>query len=178
MWNQILPILIFSLIVIIFILLYFWSSYNSFVTKRNQVKTDLSDINVQIKKKADLVGNLISLTKDYASHEKDTFKGVAEMRSSVNVPNSAAEAAKTESMLSSTLRSLMMVVESNPELKANQNYLVLIEDLKNIENLIATYREEYNRTVLSYNNAVQTFPGFVAAKIFGFKSEELFDPAL
>ena len=172
------PALIYALVVVLFILLYLWSTYNSFVKKRNQVKTDLSDINVQIKKKADLVQNLIDLTKDYATHEKDTFKGVAEMRSSVNVPGTAAEAAKTENMLTNTLRSLMMVVESNPELKANQNFLALTQDLKNIENLIAEYREEYNKTVLNYNNSVQTFPGLVAAKVFGFESEDLFDPAI
>lgn len=172
------PALIYALVVVIFTLLYLWSTYNDFVKKRNQVKTDLSDINVQIKKKADLVQNLIDLTKDYATHEKDTFKGVAEMRSSVNTPNTVAEAAKTENMLSNTLRSLMMVVESNPELKANQNFLSLTEDLKNIENLIAAYREEYNKTVMRYNNSVQTFPGLVAARIFGFESEGLFDPSL
>ena len=72
----------------------------------------------------------------------------------------------------------MMVVESNPELKANQNFLSLTEDLKNIENLIAAYREEYNRTVMGYNNSVQTFPGLVAARLFGFESEDLFDPSL
>ena len=169
------PALIYVLVVVLFTLLYLWSTYNDFVKKRNLVKTDLSDINVQIKKKADLVQNLIDLTKDYATHEKDTLKGVAEMRSSVNVPGTVTEAAKTENMLSNTLRSLMMVVESNPELKANQNFLALTQDLKNIENLIAEYREEYNKTVLSYNNSVQTFPGLVAAKIFGFESEDLFD---
>ncbi len=176
--DILLPILILSLVFIIFLLLYLWSTYNNLVKKRNQVKTDLSDINVQIKKKADLVDNLIVFTKEYAAHEKETFKGVAEMRSSLNMTGDAVGAAKNENMLSQTLRSLMMVVESNPELKANENYLGLREDLKNIENLIASYREEYNKAVQDYNNTVQTFPDLIPAKIFGFGSEPLFDPSL
>ncbi len=160
--------------VVFLLLVFFWGAYNTFIQKKNQVKTDYSDITVQLKRKGDLIDKLVDLTKDYAKHEKDTFEGVAEARSALDTSKGAHQTAKAENMLTDTLRSLFMVVESNPQLKANENYLALRSDLTSTEDVLAKYREEYNLTVQDYNNTIQTFPNLLAARIFGFTQEELF----
>lgn len=165
----------FSVVLFVFIL-FLWSTYNSFVTKRNQVKTDLSDVEIQVKRRASLVEQLVQLVKDYAEHEKETFEGVAKARSALDTSKSVKDTAKAENMLSSTLRSLFMVAERYPELKASQNFMSLRDDLKETENRIAGYREEYNRSVQHYNTAIQVFPNLFAAMIFNFQEEELFQP--
>jgi LemA protein len=174
MLTSILSVLIYLFIIVIFILIYLWSSYNQLIKKKNQVKTDFSDITIQLKRKADLVDRLVDLTKDYATHEKGTFEGVAKARTTLNSSKGIVETVKAENALSQTLRSLLMVVEENPKLQANENFLALREDLKSIENLIAEYREGYNRTVQDYNNTVQTFPKLLVANLFHFYPEELF----
>lgn len=160
--------------IILFTLLYVWSTYNAFITKRNQVKTDYADIDVQVKRRASLIENLANLVKEYAKHEKETFENVAKARSALDTSKNAAEAAKAENMFSQTLRSLFSVVEAYPKLQASENFQQLREDLKETENLIARYREEYNLTVQEYNNLIQTFPNLLAAALFQFRSEELF----
>lgn len=175
MITNLLPFLSYFTLFLAIVLLFLWSSYNKLIIKRNQVHTDFSDVSIQVKRKADLADRLADLTKDYAKHEEDTYREVAAARSAVNSSQGAADTAKAENQLSQTLRSLMMVVESNPKIKANENYLALRDDLKNIEALIADHREEYNLTVQDYNNLVQTFPRLLAAKLFGFSAEEFFN---
>lgn len=155
-------------------LLFLWSTYNNFIRSRNQVKTDYSDIDIQVKRKASLVEKLMMLTKEYAKHEKDTFENVAKARSALDSAKNVKDTAKAENMLSNTLRQLYVVVESYPKLQANDNYKNTIEELKQTEDKIARYREEYNLTVQSYNNQVQTFPNLLAARLLGFESEDLF----
>lgn len=154
--------------------LYVWATYNAIIKKRNQVKTDFSDIDVQLKRKGSLIQNLVELVKEYAKHEKETFQGVAQARSALDTSKSTHDTAKAENMLTQTLRSLFMVVEQYPKLVASENYKQLRDDLNETENLIASYREEYNRSVQDFNNFIQTFPNLLVATSFGFHEEELF----
>jgi LemA protein len=161
-------------IIIILVLIFLWSKYNSFVLKRNQVKVDYSDVDVQLKRRASLIEQLAHMVREYAKHEKTTFEDVARARSALDRSKTIHEAATAENMFTQTLRSLFALVEKYPELKASQNYQTLAESLKESENLIAQYREEYNESVRQYNNAVQTFPSLLAAQLFRFGEEEYF----
>lgn len=161
-------------LIILFILLYFWRSYNSFIKKRNQVKTDFSDIEVQLRKRVTLIERLANLIREYAKHEKQTFEKVSQARSAIDTSKTIKDVAKAENLLAQTLRSLFAVVEDYPKLKASENYKIVQADLKETEDLIANYREEYNRAVQKYNNSIQTFPNLLAARLFKFKEEDLF----
>jgi len=156
--------------VLVFILLFLWKSYNSFIKARNKVKADFADIDVQLKRS----DSLATIVKEYAKHEKDTFIQVTEARSAVNSAKGPKDSATAENMLTSTLKSLFAVSENYPELKASGNFKDLQNQLTETENLISSYRETYNQTVLDYNTMIQTFPNLLAAGIFGFKEEELF----
>lgn len=160
--------------ILFFILLYLWATYNTFIIRRNQVKTDFSDVEVQIKRRASLIERLATLVKEYAKHENATFENVAKARSALDTSKSVKDTAKAENMLTQTLRSLFMVTENYPKLQANENFLSLQTELKETENKIAQYREEYNQSVQQYNNLVQTFPNLLAAGLFQFQTEELF----
>lgn len=164
---------IFAIALISF--LWFKGLYNHLIKLRNQVRTDLSDIDVQLKRKADLADRLVDMVKEYAKHEQSTFTQVAEARSAVSRATGVKDTAKAENMLSETLRSLMMVVESYPKLLANESFQGLREDLKDIENRIAGYREGYNKSVQDYNNAFMVFPNVLAAKMLGFVEGQLFE---
>lgn len=157
------------------LLLWLWSTYNSFVTKRNEVKTDYADIDVQLKRRASLIENLAAVVREYAKHENKTFENVAKARSAIQESHSPKEVAKADNMLTQTLRSLFAVSESYPKLQASENYKRLNDEIEETENLVATARETYNQTVLNYNTRLQTFPNLLAANLFGFKEEELFD---
>lgn len=161
-------------LILLIIFRFFLSRYNAFVVARNQVKTDFSDIDIQLKRKASLVEQLVSMVKDYAKHEKETFENVASARAALDTSKTAGEAAKAENLFSQTLRSLFAVVENYPKLQASENFLSLRDDLKETENLIAKYREEYNLAVQFYNNMVQMFPNLLAANLFKFYEEEPF----
>ena len=153
---------------------YLWSLYNSFVKQKNQVKTDYADIEVQLRKRVTFIEQLALMVKEYAKHEKETFENVSKSRAAIDTSKTVKDAAKAENMLTETLRSLFMVVENYPKLQASNNYKELRVDLKETENLIAQYREEYNRAVQNYNNIVQTFPNLLVASLFGFESADLF----
>lgn len=156
------------------ILLYIWGTYNNIIDKVNRVKTDFSDINIQISRKAALISNLVELVKQYAKHEKETFTEVAKARSAIDNSKTATDSAKAETMLTKTLRSLFMVVENYPKLQASENYRQLRADILQTENLIAQYREEYNENVRIYNTFTQSFPSLFVAGLFGFKQEQFF----
>jgi len=160
--------------IIAFVLLFLWNRYNAFVSGRNKVKTDLADIDVQLKRRASLIENLVEVVREYAKHEKTTFSDVAKARATLEKPHSPKDSAQADNILSQTLKSLFAVSENYPELRASENFQSLRTDIKEIEDLIATYREEYNQTVLSFNTMVQTFPNLLVASLFGFKDEELF----
>lgn len=158
-----------------FILFYLWVTYNAFVRQRNKVKTDFADIDVQLRRRASLIENLVAIVREYARHEEMTFSEVAKARATLEKPHSPKDSALANNMLTNALKTLFAVSEDYPELVASKNYQELREDIKETEDLIAKYREEYNQTVLEYNNLVQTFPNLLVASLFGFKEEELFE---
>lgn len=160
--------------VLAFLILYIWSAYNRLIRLRLQVKTDYSDIDIQLKRRLSLIDNLVGMVKAYAKHEKETFTEVAKARSAIESSEGAEGKAEASDMLSRTLRSLFMVVEAYPQLKASENYKTLRDDLLQTENLIAGYREDYNRSVQDYNTAIQMFPALLVASLFGFGEEEFF----
>ncbi len=162
--------------ILFFIFLFLWGSYNNLIRKRNRVRTDFADIEVQLQRRASLIQNLVDMVREYASHENKTFTQVSSARSAIDTSKTAGDAAKADNMLTQTLRSLMMVTEAYPELRASENFQQLRSDISYTENSLAVYREEYNKTVESYNNLVETFPGLLVANIFGFKPEEYFTP--
>jgi LemA protein len=162
-------------IVLVLILLWVWIVYNSLVKKRNQLKTDLSDVNIQIKQKLELVDKLVAMVREYSTHEKQTFENVTKARSALDTSKSASDSTKADNFLAQTLKSLMVVVESYPKLQASKNYQDLTTDLKDIEGKIASYREEYNLSVQNYNNSIQTFPNLLVASLLGFREEQLFE---
>lgn len=160
--------------IIIVLVIYGISAYNGFITLRNRVGNSWSQIDVQLKNRADLVPNLVETVKGYASHEKETFDQIVKARSGVLNANTPEESIEANDMLTGALNRLMVVVEAYPELKANANFLSLQGDLKDVEDKIRYSRQFYNDTVLKYNNKIQTFPNNVVANMFGFKEKVFF----
>ena len=150
-------------------------SYNGFVRMRNRVKEAFADIEVQLKRRYDLVPNLVETVKGYASHEKEVFDRVSQARSQAMGAKNMKDKAGAENMFSETLKSLFAVAEAYPELKANQNFLELQRELVDTEDKIQSARRFYNGVVRDFNTSVESFPGNILAKIFGFKSSELFE---
>jgi len=148
--------------------------YNRLVRLRNTVKSSWADIDVQSKKRYDLVPNLVETVKGYASHEKTVFEKVTQARAMALQANSPAEMAKAENMLRDTLKSLFAVAEAYPELKANANFMQLQSQLQELENNIEYARRYYNAVVRDYNILIESFPSNLIASQFGFKQEELF----
>jgi len=148
--------------------------YNKLVRLRNTVKSSWSDIDVQCKKRYDLVPNLVETVKGYASHEKTVFEKVTLARSMAMQATTPAEMAKAENMIRDTLKSLFAVAEAYPELKANVNFLQLQSQLQDLENNIESARRYYNAVVRDYNIAIESFPSNLIASQFSFKQAELF----
>jgi len=161
--------------IIAFILLFLWNRYNAFVSGRNKVKTDFADIDVQLRRRASLIENLVAIVREYAKHEKTTFSDVAKARAALEKPHGPKDSAQADNMLTAALKSLFAVSEDYPDLVASKNYQELRTDIKETENLIAQYREEYNQTVLDFNTMIQTFPNLLVANLFSFPEEELFE---
>ena len=166
--------LIIILIVLAILVVAVISIYNKLVRLRNTVKSSWSDIDVQLKKRFDLVPNLVETVKGYASHEKTVFEKVTQARSMAMQASSPADMAKAENMLRDTLKTLFAVAEAYPELKANTNFLQLQSQLQEMENNIEYARRYYNAVVRDYNILIESFPSNLVASQFGFKQEELF----
>ena len=149
--------------------------YNGLVRLRNQVKNAWAQIDVQLKRRHDLIPNLVETVKGYAGHEKTTLENVVKARGAAVQAQGPQEQGKAESMLSSALGRLMVVVEQYPDLKANQNFLALQEELTSTENKIGFSRQHYNDSVMTYNTRTESFPVNVIAGMFGFKGEEFFE---
>src|SRR5512136_1121147 len=160
--------------IIVVLILIVVSIYNRLVRLRNTVKSSWSDIDVQCKKRYDLVPNLVETVKGYASHERAVFEKVTEARSMAMKANSPAEMAKAENMLRDTLKSLFAVAEAYPELKANQNFIQLQSQLQELENNIEMARRYYNAVVRDFNILIESFPSNLIASQFDFKQAELF----
>ena len=151
--------------------------YNGLIRRRNRVKNAWSQIDVQLKRRYDLIPNLVDTAKGYLKHEREVLENVTKARQqAINVPSGAiAEQAKAENFLTQTLRSLFAVVENYPDLKANQNMLALQEELTSTENKISYARQHYNDTVLDLNNKIEMFPSNIVAGMFSFKKGEFFE---
>ena len=148
--------------------------YNGLVGSRNQVDNAWAQIDVQLKRRHDLIPNLVETAKGYMKHERDTFESITKARSQAMGAKTVSEVAKSEGQLADALSKFMLVVENYPELKANQNFLALQEELTGTENKIAFSRQNYNDQVLFYNNKIQMFPSNVIAGMFVFTKRDFF----
>ena len=149
--------------------------YNGLIRSRNRVKEAWSGIDVQLRRRASLVPNLVETVKGYASHERETFEEVTRARSAVEQAGSISDAAAANNMLTGALRHLFAVAEAYPELQAAENFRELQRELSDIEEKIAFARQFYNTNVLDYNNRLQTVPTVFIANMFGFTREEFFE---
>ncbi len=165
--------LLFLLIIVVAIALV--AMYNRLVTLRNRIDNAWSQIDVQLKRRYDLIPNLVETVKGYAAHEKQLFENVTKARASAINAQSVGEQAQAENMLSQTLKSLFAVAENYPDLKANQNFMMLQEELSGTESKIAYARQFYNDSVMTYNTAIQRFPTNLMAGVFGFSAREYFE---
>jgi LemA protein len=170
--------LLIPIIVVIIVLVVlgfiFMGMYNGLIRGRNRVREAYSGIDVQLKRRIDLVPNVVETVKGYASHERETFEAVTRARSMLQQAGSPAEAAQANNMLTNTLRSLFAVAEAYPQLQAAQGFRDLQAQLADIEEKIAFARQFYNTNVLDYNNRIATVPTSVVAGMFGFAPEQFF----
>jgi LemA protein len=173
------PVLIVALVVIGLVLLVAIAIYNGLVSRRVETQNAYSQIDVQLKRRYDLIPNLVETVKGYATHERETFENVVKARSAAMNATGVAEKAAAENQLSGTLKTLFSVAEAYPELKANQNFLSLQEELSATENRIGFSRQHYNDVVSQYNTSLMRFPSNILAGVFGFHPAEFFqlDPA-
>lgn len=150
--------------------------YNGLIRKRNTVDNAWSQIDVQLKRRIDLIPNLVETVKGYATHEKETLDAVIRARNSaMAAPSNPAAQAEADNMLTGALRQVFALSEAYPDLKANQNFLALQEELTATEGRVAYARQFYNDSVLGYNNALQTFPTLIFAKMMSFTRREFFE---
>lgn len=164
-------------IIIAFVVLvtfYVWILYNSLVTAKVRIREALSGIDVQLKRRVDLIPNLVEAVKGYTKHEKQVLENVTKARTILMQAKSPREKAASNDLLSDTLKSLFAVSENYPELKASKNFLQLQEELSDTENKIAYSRQFYNGNVRDYNASVMSFPNNILAQIFGFTEQEFF----
>ena len=167
-------VLLIILTVIVVIAIVLIALYNGLVQARLRVDNAWSQIDVQLQRRFDLIPNFIETVKGYMTHEKETFEKITELRSSWSDNASVAEKASLDNQLSTTLKSIMAISENYPDLKANQNFSELSEELRNTENKISFSRQFYNDTVTMYNTKLEVFPSNLIANMFNFKPRELF----
>ena len=161
--------------VVVLVLLYVIVTYNAFVRLRNRIQNAWAQIDVQLRRRYDLIPNLVETVKGYAKHEKGTFEAVTQARANAINAQGPAEQARAENMISGALKSLFAVSEAYPDLKANQNFLALQEELSGTEGRISYARQYYNDAVLRLNTKIQSFPSNILAGMFGFKEHEYFE---
>jgi len=163
------------LAIVVILVLYTWSTFNSLATGKVRIKEAFSGIDVQLKRRIDLVPNLVATVKGYAKHEKEVFENVTKARASLMGAQTTHEKAVSNNMLSGALKSLFAVSENYPTLKASDNFLELQQELSDIEAKIAYARQFYNTNVSSYNATLAKFPGNVIGNSFGYKPEDFFE---
>jgi LemA protein len=161
----------------ILVVLLLWAvfAYNGLVRLRNEADQGWANIDVQLKRRADLIPNLVETVKGYAAHEKETFEQITAARAALQQAQTPAEASAANAQAQAATSRLIAVAEAYPELKASQNFLALQEELTDTEDKIAAARRYYNSTVLHYNTKTQTFPSVLIAGVAGFKQKELFE---
>jgi len=163
------------LAVVVIIVLWLVAAYNGFVTRVNRAKEAWADIDVQLKRRYDLIPNLVETVKGYAAHESAAFENVTKARSAAMSATGTVAKGKAENALAGTLKTLFAVAEAYPDLKANQNFLELQRELSDTEDKIQASRRFYNTTVRDLNTAVESFPGNVIANSFHFSKMDLFE---
>ncbi len=168
-------ILLIVIAVVVLLVVVIVAVYNGLVRSRLRVREAWSGIDVQLKRRASLIPNLVETVKGYAAHERETLENVTAARARLQQAGTPAQAAEANNMLTQTLRSLFAVAEAYPDLKANQNFLELQRELSDIEEKIAYARQFYNTNVLSYNAKTETFPSVIMANMFGFQPAEFFE---
>lgn len=168
-------VLIIIIVIVVLVLLFVWAAYNGLV--KTNVRTDeaWSDITVQMKRRADLIPNLVNSVKGYATHEKSVFEDVTEARAATINAKGPAEASKAEGDLQKTMKSLFAVAEAYPDLKANQNFLQLQDELVDTEDKIQASRRFYNGAARDLNTKIKVFPTNIFAGMLGFKPREFFE---
>ncbi len=174
--EWLIPVIIIVVILVI-IGIYFWATYNSLVTLNVRVDEAWSDITVQLKRRADLIPNLIETVKGYASHEKTVFEDVTKARAETLAASGPAEASTAENHIQQALRSIFAVAEAYPQLQASQNFLRLQSDLVDTEDKIQAARRFYNGGVREFNTKIRVFPNNIFAKRLGFSAREFFEVA-
>lgn len=160
--------------VLVLIGIFLWLLYNGLVTKKLRVDEAWAQIDVQLKRRADLIPNLVETVKGYAKHEKEVFENVTAARSALLGAQSPQQKADANNMLATALKSVFAVAESYPQLQASQNFKDLQEQVSDTEDKVAYSRQFYNNTVMDYNTALQTFPNVLIAPVLGFKGREFF----
>ncbi len=156
------------------IVIWLWANYNILVIQRNRVKNAWAQIDVQLKRRYDLIPNLVETVKGYAQHEREVFEKVTQARAQAMSAKGIKETAEANNHLTETLKTLFAVAENYPQLKANENFLRLQEELTATENRIAFARQFYNDVAMNYRITIEKFPSNIVASIFGFKPEELY----
>ena len=167
--------LIIIVVILVVIAFFIWTLYNGLVTTRMRVKESWSGIDVQLKRRSNLIPNLVESVKGYAKHEKSVLESVTEARSQLMKAGDPKAAAQADNMLTGALKSLFAVAEAYPDLKASQNFKHLQEELSDTETKVAAARQFYNSNVLDYNTKIKVFPNVILANSFGFRPEAFFE---
>ncbi len=162
-------------VVAVLLILFVIGIYNALIRLRNQVDNAWSQIDVQLKRRRDLIPNLVETAKGYMKHERGTFEAITNARSQAMGAKNVAEASKAEGALGEALSKFMLVVENYPDLKANQNFLAVQEELTSTENKISFARQSYNDQTLFFNNKIQMFPSNIIANMFSFTKRDFFE---
>jgi len=160
---------------LLLVILWWVGVYNMLIRLRNRVREAWAQIDVQLKRRYDLIPNLVNTVKGYAKHEKELFENVTKARANAIAAGSVGQQAQAENMLTGALRSIFAVAENYPELKANQNFLSLQEELSATENKISFARQHYNESVRAFNTRIQMVPNNIVAGMANFKQEEMFE---
>ena len=161
--------------VVVLLAIFAISLYNRFVQLRNRIDNAWAQVDVVLRRRYDLIPNLVETVKGYAAHERETFERVIQARNAASAATTVAQQGQAENMLTGALRQLFAVAEAYPELRANENFQQLQAEITGTEGQIATARQIFNDTVLNYNNAIQTFPGVIIAGPFGFSAREFLE---
>ena len=168
-------VLLVLIALVVLVGLFVLAQYNGLVRLRNRIESAWSQIDVQLQRRHDLIPNLVETVKGYAAHEKDTLENVVKARNQAMAAQGPEQQAQSENMLTGALKSLFALSEAYPDLKANQNFAALQEELSGTEGKIAYARQFYNEAVQSYNTKTQTFPASILASSFGFKQRQYFE---
>jgi LemA protein len=169
------PALIVVAVIVVLLIIFLIGIYNALIRLRNQVDNSWSQIDVQLKRRHDLIPNLVETAKGYMKHERETFEAITKARSQAMGAKTVSEASKAEGALGEALSKFMLVVENYPDLKANQNFLAVQEELTSTENKISFARQSYNDQVLFFNNKIQMFPSNIVANMFNFGKRDFFE---